>query len=313
MVSHKRDWRNLSKTCERISHISLSLAIYLLKRATKKAGGSEISRSSTGQTISTFGLSGAGPYHYFRVYDRVRSFDSSVPILIVVYLWNDLVDESILQSVAPRYERYMKVHRAVFSNSKGQPYWPCFDPENTESLAFHPFHFLRRTSLPLSVAQPKWYQIKEAIFSANGKFKFEIQRKTSLPEFVTGRHTRVLVNGRLFFIQLHNYSVDLNVASNMRSLLRIKDQLAERVHDQKLTIALVLDREDVCKKFHNVEIKDGHDLIKQIATVGVRIINPNLAFSQECMQKELFLPDGHWNYDGHQLFAQIIEREWIMD
>jgi hypothetical protein len=119
------------------------------------------------------------------------------------------------------------------------------------------------------------------------------------------------VNDRLFFFELHNFSVDPDSVSNKESESRIKRYLAERASDKNLILAIALSREEVCEEFHKVPVKEAKGLIKQFAGVGQKMIDPNPVFSQECLSKELYLPDGHWNSLGHKLFSEIIQTKLV--
>jgi hypothetical protein len=104
--------------------------------------------------------------------------------------------------------------------------------------------------------------------------------------------------------------VDPNSISNKESELRIRKYLAERAHDKNLMLAVALSREEVCEEFHKVPVKEAKGLINQFEAIGLQMIDPNPVFSEECLSKELYLPDGHWNQLGHKLFAEIIRAKW---
>jgi hypothetical protein len=119
-----------------------------------------------------------------------------------------------------------------------------------------------------------------------------------------------MIKDRLFFFELHNFSVDPGSISNKESELRIRRYLVERAHDKNLVLAIALSREEVCEKFHKVPIKEAKGLINRFGDIGLQVIDPNPLFSEECLSQELYLPDGHWNYLGHKLFAEIIRAKW---
>jgi hypothetical protein len=277
---------------------------------TAEGGWVEELKSSTGLTVSAFGLSGASPYHYFSVYDHVRAIDPDVPVLILFYIGNDLVDESILQSVAPRYERYFDVRYEVYSNGRQQPYFPCFVPGEAENVptSTRILGFLQRKFAASKLVTLAVYRIKGLVSS------FEVDGGP-VQQMAADRCNRpphsVMVKDRLFFFDLHNFSVDSESISNKESASRIERYLAERAGDKNLILAIALSREEVCKEFHNVPVKEAKGLIKQFAGVGLQMIDPNPVFSQECLSKELYLPDGHWNSLGHKLFSEIIRTKWM--
>jgi hypothetical protein len=268
-------------------------------------------KSSTKLTISGLGLSSAGPYHYFSVYDHVRAIDPNVPILILFYIGNDLVDESILQSTAPRYERYFDLRYEIFSNGRQQPYFPCFEPSEIEDVPIRTriLRFLQGHFVAFKLATLAVYRIKEIASS----FEVDVGRHP-VQDMAANQCYRpphsVMIKDRLFFFELHNFSVDPGSISNKESEFRIRRYLVERAHDKNLVLAIALSREEVCEAFHNVPIKEAKGLINRLGDIGLQVIDPNPLFSEECLSKELYLPDGHWNYLGHKLFAEIIRAKW---
>jgi len=277
----------------------------------EEGGWVEELKSSTKLRISAFGLGGASPYHYFSVYDHVRAVDLDVPILILLYIGNDLVDESILQSIAPRYDRYFDVRHEVFSSGRQQPYFPCFEPSDVEGVPIQTriLRFLQRHFIAFKVSTLAVYRIKEiaSSFEVDGG-QHTIQDIASY-QCYRPPHS-VMANGRLFFFELHNFSVDPNSISNKESEFRIRRYLAERAHDKNLTLAIALSREEVCEEFHKVPVKEAKGLINEFEGIGLQMIDPNPLFSEECLSEELYLPDGHWNDLGHKLFAEIIRAKW---
>jgi len=269
-------------------------------------------RSVTKLTISAFGLSGASPYHYFSVYNHVRAVDPSVQILVLFYIGNDLVDETILQSIAPRYNRYFDLRYEIFSDDRHQPYYPCLEPSEVEGvpIGMRILNFLRRHFIAFKLASLAVYRIKEIASSSDAEGDRHPIQDLAAHQCYRPPHS-VMIKDRLFFFDLHDFSVDPNSAGNKESEFRIRSYLIERSQDKNLILAIALSREEVCEGFHKVPVKEAKGLIDQFAGIGLKVIDPNPLFSEECLSKELYLPDGHWNYRGHKLFAEIIKAQWI--
>jgi hypothetical protein len=273
----------------------------------EEGGWVEELKSSTKLTISAFGLGGCSPYHYFSVYDHVRAVDPDVPILILLYIGNDLVDESILQSIAPRYERYFDVRYEIFSTGRRQPYFPCFEPTEVAGgpIQTRIVRALQRHFIAFKLATVAAFRIKELASSFSVDGGQDTIEDMAAYQCYRPPHS-VMVNGRVFFFELHDFSVDPTSISNKESELKIRRYLVERAHDKNLMLAVALSREEVCKEFHKVPVKEAKGLINQFAGIGLQMVDPNPIFSEECLSKELYLPDGHWNHLGHKLFAEII-------
>jgi hypothetical protein len=208
-----------------------------------------------------------------------------VPILILLYIGNDLVDESILQSIAPRYERYFDVRYEIFSTGRRQPYFPCFEPTEVAGRPIQTriVRALQRHFIAFKLATVAAFRIKELASSFSVDGGQETIEDMAAYQCYRPPHS-VMVNGRVFFFELHNFSVDPNSISNKESELKIRRYLVERAHDKNLMLAVALSREEVCKEFHKVPVKEAKGLINQFAGIGLQMVDPNPIFSEECLR-----------------------------
>ena len=68
-----------------------------------------------------------------------------------------------------------------------------------------------------------------------------------------------------------------------------------------------MDREENCRLFHGRMVTLADTFIVKLNNIGVKVVDTNPAFVEECVNRELYLPDGHWNSEGNRLFAEELK------
>ena len=261
----------------------------------------------TGKNITTFGLGGAAPSQYFAVYDRVRQIYPDIPILILFYLGNDLVDESIFSSVSPNFSRYDQERRRIYSDSKSNPYWPCFRTKKIEQFK----RFLTRNSALFLITEIAYLRLKNKVirifrgyFNSNYFIENLAYDRCHNPPFSE------IIGGRIFFFELHNFSVNTKIPKHRISKKQILSNLLKRAHDNNLTFTIILDRQEICKNFHNKQVITSHQILNEFQQIGVDTFDSNSYFEEICPHTNLYMSDGHWNHHGHKLFSEIVANDW---
>jgi hypothetical protein len=113
------------------------------------------------------------------------------------------------------------------------------------------------------------------------------------------------VDGRLFF---EDEQVAGGESFSEKGAELVVELLRARKSDPKLSLVLVRTREDTCRAVHRLSARSYDVEVEAIRRVGIPVLDPSSAFSAACLKTELYLPDGHWNARGHELFAATVRQ-----
>ena len=250
-------------------------------------------RGNTHRSIAALGLPGACPSQYWLILDRLRRSGIAAPVLLLLYLGNDFADETVWASADTGRASYMEDRRAFYSDSSKPTFWPCFEPAPDGPMVLAD-ELLRRHS---------------ALYRA---LLVSIGGLSSAPARMVMRCERPpwseRIGGQLFFLAHHDAIVSRSNEANAAAAVRILAAVAEHRGDPKLTIAVVLDREENCAAVHGRQVVLAAPIIDEIRAVGVRVLDPNPPYAATCARRQLYLPDGHWAVPGHALFAATMQQ-----
>jgi hypothetical protein len=111
------------------------------------------------------------------------------------------------------------------------------------------------------------------------------------------------IKSRIFFEDVRVEGMEAFEKSGLHSLI---ESLRELEGDAKISLVIVRTREDVCRTFHHLPAKAYDSAVRTIKELQIPVLDPSSTFAERCLQEELFLPDGHWNTQGHLLFANAV-------
>lgn len=247
----------------------------------------------TNRPIAGLGVNGASPSQYWFMCDAVRRAGLKAPIVVLLYIGNDLADESVWTSVAPDRTQYESARIEYYSDPAQPTYWPCFQirPELSRPLA-RADYALRRHS---------------ALYRASLLALGRSSQEDNLARYMTAQCDRApwaeRVGDRLFFFRLHDAMVNPGSAPLAAARASILDALRQR---KDLAIAPVLDREEACAGVHGRAVLAVAPFIEGLRAQGQKVLDTNPDLVRECMEHQLFLPDGHWTAEGHRVFARSL-------
>ncbi len=247
-------------------------------------------------------MSGACPSQYWLMSDAVRRAGLNVPIVVVLFIGNDFADESVWASVGSDRSRYDAARLDYYSDPALPSYWPFFQirPEFDRPLARMAYGLRRRSAL-----------YRASLLALGGAYGEE-----GVSRFMGAECDRApwaeRVGDRFFFFRHHDASVntrDRPVADAQASIL---DTLVQRkMHD--IVIAPVLDREESCAGFHGRPIIPAAPFIDALREQGLKVLDANPDLAGECAQRQLFVPDGHWNTEAQDVFSRSLRRLLIQE
>lgn len=244
------------------------------------------------------GFSGASPSQYAFLLDRARQLNKSSVIVLIIYVGNDLMEHIIWQSTENDGHNYMAVRHSYFSDPSSAVFWPCFDLSGNDGWLSQRFVTYRNLIQLLSnklyaraADLDRWEELARLQRSRCAKPPFA-------EEF----------GGRLFFFRDHEALVGPEARD--RTLAALADLFRPVVSDKRVAFVVLFDREENCRNFHGRNVASARAVIGALVSLGLDVLNPNDVFAAACSERDLYLPDRHWNGAGHAVFAQWMQGEF---
>ena len=260
-------------------------------------------RQLTGRSIGGLGANGACPSQYWLMSDAVRRAGLNCPILVVLFIGNDFADESVWASLGPDRSLYEAARLDNYSDPALPSYWPCFQirPELDRPLARMAHGLRRRSAL-----------YRASLLAIGGAHDEE-----GVARFMSTECDRApwaeRVGDRLFFFRQHDASVNARNKSIADAQASILDALVQRKVHGNLFIAPVLDREESCAGFHGRAVIPAAPFIESLRAKGLTVLDANPEIARECAERQLFVPDGHWNTEAQDVFSRSLRRLLIQE
>lgn len=247
-----------------------------------------------GRDVFALGFSGAAPSQYAALYRKVRAAHASVPIVVVLYLGNDLVDEAVWRTTGPDKSTYLSNRRARLGDAEWDAFWPCYDASSgTGWLA-------RRLDVYSEFVQVAYNRVRASLA---GMDKWEAIARLQRSRCTNADYTTI-ADGHLFFVRHHEAVVGPEMQSSMTALLA--EVLQPLAGDPDVVVAVLYDREQACRKLHGSDITSAAPVADSLRSVGLRVMEFGDVFAEACTREYPYLPDGHWNATGHLIFAKTL-------
>lgn len=264
-----------------------------------------------GWKVLNLGVGGACPSHYLERFHRIRPFlRDKQKVIVVIYLGNDFLDEAIWESLEDK-KTYFAVRNALYFETN-KLYFPYARISQSPLLKIRNHsYFLKalmmvRPGLQLGLpsgALDKYVGIlKIKDLSTQDKLLAKLlQDEISNPDWVFRK------GGDLFFLKHHNVAAWQANEMNQLAGQTILQMARELKRYRNVFLVPVLSREEIGASLHQQPILRNSPFIDRLQKVNPNVIDPNPAFFQVFEKGEkLYLPDGHWNSRGHQLFAECV-------
>jgi hypothetical protein len=262
-------------------------------------------RDTTGRRFGALGVSGGCPSQYWFMLDHLRRAGIDAPVVLVLYVGNDFADEAIWSGMGADADRSPYLFgRAMFLADASRPtYWPCLDALALPGARARMEAALQRHSALYRATLVAGARIRSLLGGqTQGAAEQLMIERCDKPPFAEW------ANERLFFFHHHDATLTQDnpeIAGARAAILRA---LTARKDDPNLSVAVVLDREETCAAVHGHSVERAAPFIDEVRSVGYRVLDPNPDMTAACAQRQLYLPDGHWNPDGHAVFASAMRR-----
>ena len=265
-----------------------------------------------GWTVLNLGIGGACPEHYLQRFQRIKPLlHDKQKVIIVLNLSNDFLDEAIWESIQDK-DSYFAVRDSRYFDTK-EFYFPYARTSDDPLQKIRNHSYLLKAvnvmmpGVQLSLASGPLDKYVGIIalkdLSAQDKLLAELlQEEISNPDWVFRK------GGENFFLKHHNVAAWQANGKNQAAGERILQMARELKSHRNVFLVPVLSREEIGASLHQQPVLKHSSFIDRLQKVNSNVIDPNPAFFQEFeMGKKLYLPDGHWNSQGHQLFADCLE------
>lgn len=269
--------------------------------------------AQTGKRFFELGFSGLGPTQYFHLLERVRREGIKAPVIILFYIGNDFCDEGLWASLGKDKSGYYDARIKLLSNPEGPLFWPCLDLPNKSWLTRHSAIYrtavlgsIKVKSLLARLSPPKGTPANSVVEVPLAWNEGQIASWMDCQCGKTPYAERV--GERLFFFPAHEAMVNPQAPLIQAGRERILQLLRQHRQEPNLIIAVTLDREEHSQAFHGRPLTPAAPFISQMIETGVNLFDPNQAFILESKKHSLYLPDGHWDGKGHQLFARELQK-----
>jgi hypothetical protein len=246
-------------------------------------------------------MAGACPSQYFILLDRLRAEGIDAPVVMVIYIGNDLFDEGLWASLGEDKSGYLAARGKALNDPTTPEFWPCLDGRRTlggwfsDHSALYRALFFAKYKVESRFSKPKPEQTQDE------KFLIEMMdAKCDKPP-----HSE-RIKGRLFFFREHEAQLDLSDPLVREGRERVARLIQTRCREKNLTIVLALTREENSVAFTGRVVTPAAPFIDEMRKTCPDIIDPNPAFAAAAAERDLYLPDAHWNTAGGRLMADRI-------
>lgn len=274
-----------------------------------------------GHPVDSVGFSAACPAQYLLVLDRLRTSGYRGRAVIVIYTGNDFVEQDLwlrlgYDSTAADRSEWMayrqSIKRPTGEQSEASVQSPCWvsGPRGLERRVAPPpslLHVLRRGSALYRYSVVARSRAKALLYgrdSAEADLVAFMDRQCDNPPWSER------IGGRLFAFRHHEARTDRAQGRVERGWRSTTETIAAADRKGALSVAVVRDREELSRDFHRREVTRTDSFAAELRAAGVDVFDPSPEFSHVAARRDLFLPDGHWNNAGHELFAQLTAR-WV--
>ncbi len=260
-------------------------------------------RDTTGRRFEALAVGGACPSQYWFMLDHLRRAGIDAPVVLVLYVGNDFYDEAIWSGMRADRSPYL-ISRAFHLADASRPsFWPCLNAFALPGRLDRMKSTLQRHSALYRAALITGARLRSlSTGQTRGVAEQLMIERCDKPPFAEW------ANARLFFFRHHDATLSQDnpeIAAARAAILR---DLTARKDDPNLSVAVVLDREETCAAVHGRSVERAAPFIDEVRSVAYRVLDPNPDMTAACAQRELYLPDGHWNPDGHAVFADAMRR-----
>ena len=256
--------------------------------------------SERGWRVLNLGVNASGPSQYFQILDNVAPrLGRNQKVLVVLYIGNDFADESLWEQM-PNETAYFGHRLEIFCS---EFLWP---------MGCRP-----RTALQSPLKE--WVKENSYLVRLALLLRDSVRRSSLSPSATRDRRSQIqpplmdyssvyVLGDNFFFIKHHNLT-SYDSSPQLRSASeRILRMVANVKGDTRIYFVPVLDREENGASIHGQLVRRNAPFVEQLKSVNPRVIDVNAEFSREFERTLLYRPDGHWNREGHLLFATLMNQ-----
>lgn len=278
-----------------------------------------------GWKVLNLGSGGACPSMYLQTFKEIEpQLKKNQTVLMLLYIGNDFTDESVWESLKNK-EQYRPTRDKLYFRSN-YVYWPYAETDLEKRrywqslkkrsaflkvLGILKYSIYLRLQKQPETPPPSTMDRYMQVYKITDLERQNHLLEEILEENISQKQNVFKTNGRTFFVRHHNATAFDVSEANKAAAMHILEMVGSLKNSRNVFIVPLLDREEIGISFHHQPTRKNASFVEQLKKVNPNVIDINPAFENEFPKKNLYLVDGHWNPEGHKLFAaSLAEAFW---